>query len=58
MIATAFTDLCSNELWVELLWLEEQPNTKENRDLHHRIWNEICTREQRRQNLEDNFAWG
>jgi len=57
MIATAFTDLCSNELWEEMCWLEEQPPTKENRDLHHRIWNEICTREQRRQYLEDNFAW-
>jgi hypothetical protein len=58
MIATDFIDLCSNELWEELLWLEEQPRTKENCDLYHRLWNEICTREQRRQYLEDNFAWG
>lgn len=58
MIATAFTDLSSNELWEELLWLEEQPQSKANCDLYNRIWAEICTREQRRQHLEDNFAWG
>jgi hypothetical protein len=58
MIATDFIDLCSNELWEELLWLQEQPQTKENCNLHNRIWAEICTREQRRQALQDNFAWG
>ena len=56
MIATAFTDLCSNELWEELLWLEEQPHTKANCDLYVRLWNEICTREERRQYLADNFG--
>ncbi len=56
MIATAFTDLCSNALWEELLWLDEQPRTRENRDLYVRIWNEICAREQRRQYLADHFG--
>jgi hypothetical protein len=58
MIATDFTDLCSNELWAELIWLQEQPQTKEVSTLHDQIWAEICTREQRRQHLEDHFAWG
>ena len=56
MIATAFTDLCSNALWEELIWLEEQPRTKANCDLYDRLWNEISTREQRRQYLADHFG--
>jgi hypothetical protein len=56
MIATAFTDLCSNELWEELLWLDDQPRTKANCALYDRLWNEICTREERRQYLADNFG--
>jgi len=56
MIATAFADLCSNELWEELLWLDEQPHTKANCDRYDLIWNEICTREERRQYLADNFG--
>ena len=58
MIATAFTDLCSNELLEELLWLEDQPQTRANCDRHKRIWAEMCAREQRRQYLNDHFAWG
>jgi hypothetical protein len=58
MIATDFTDLCSNELWEELFWLQEQPQTKQVSTLYNRIWAEICTREQRRQYLEDHFPWG
>jgi len=56
MIATAFIDLSSNELWEELIWLEEQPHTKANCDLYVRLWKEICAREERRQYLVDNFG--
>jgi hypothetical protein len=56
MIATDFIDLCSNELWEELIWLEEQPITAENGALYDRILNEIRTRERRRQYLVDHFG--
>jgi hypothetical protein len=56
MIATDFTDLSSNELWEELIWLEEQPITAENGALYDRILNEIRTRERRRQYLVDHFG--
>ena len=58
MIATAFTDLSSNELWEEIHWLEAQPITDENGALYDRILEELRPRERRRQYLEDNFAWG
>ena len=58
MIATAFTDLCFNELLIELYWLQDQPDTAANRRLIRACWKELQTREQRRQYLEDNFAWG
>jgi hypothetical protein len=58
MIATAFADLCSNQLWEEVLWLEDQPSTPANRRQIRKIWAEIENREQRRQYLEDHFAWG
>jgi hypothetical protein len=58
MIATAFTDLCSNELWEEVIWLQDQPDTAANRRQLRAYWKELQTREQRRQYLEDNFAWG
>jgi hypothetical protein len=58
MIATAFTDLCSNELWEEICWLQDQPATDENVASYNAMMREIDTRIQRRQNLEDNFAWG
>ena len=53
MIATAFTDMCSNELLEELQWLEGQPMTDENCSLYDRILTEIDTRNRRRQDLED-----
>ena len=58
MIATAFHDLTSNDLWEDLQWLEGQPMTDENCALYDRILTEIDTRNRRRQYLEDNFAWG
>jgi hypothetical protein len=58
MIATAFTDLCSNELLIELDWLLDQPDTAANRRQIRAYRKELQTREQRRQYLEDNFAWG
>ena len=58
MIATDFTDLSTNELWEEILWLEEQPITNENGALYDRILKEIRTRNRRRQYLEDHFSWG
>jgi hypothetical protein len=58
MIATAFIDQTSNELWEELHWLEGQPITDENGALYDQILEELRTRERRRQNLEDHFAWG
>ena len=58
MIATAFTDLTTNDLWAEIDWLAEQPATPENLKRQHLMLEEIRVRNQRRQYLEDNFAWG
>jgi hypothetical protein len=56
MIATAFTDLCSNELWEELTWLQDQPDTAANRHQIRSIWKELQTRELHRQYLVDHFG--
>jgi hypothetical protein len=56
MIATSFTDLCSNELWEELTWLQDQPDTAANRRQIRAYWKELQTREQRRQYLVDHFG--
>ena len=55
MIATAFIDKCSNELWEEIYWLESQPITVENATLYDEILAELRSRESRRQYLIDNF---
>ena len=54
-IATDFHHLCSNELWEELLWLEDQPITKDNAALYDRLLNEIRVRNRRRQYLIDHW---
>lgn len=55
MIATAFIDKCSNELWEEIYWLESQPITVDNATLYDQILAELRSRESRRQYLIDNF---
>lgn len=53
MIATAFIDKCSNELWEEIFWLEDQPITVENATLYDEILAELRSRERRRQCIND-----
>ena len=53
MIATAFIDKCSNELWEEIFWLEDQPITVENAKLYDEILAELRLREFRRQCIND-----
>jgi hypothetical protein len=53
MIATAFIDKCSNELWEEIYWLETQPITTENATLYDQILNELRSREYRRQCIDE-----
>ena len=53
MIATAFIDKCSNELWEEIFWLEDQPITVENATLYDEILAELRLREFRRQCISD-----
>ena len=48
MIATSFIELSSNELWEEILWLEEQPLTKENAVRYDLLLKEFRTRQRRR----------
>jgi hypothetical protein len=55
MIATAFINKCSNELWEEIYWLESQPITTESAELYDEILTELRNRESRRQYLIDNF---
>jgi hypothetical protein len=55
MIATAFIDKCSNELWEEIYWLGSQPITVDNATLYDEILAELRSRESRRQYLIDNF---
>jgi hypothetical protein len=52
MIATAFIDKCSNELWEEIYWLESQPITVDNAILYDQILAELRTRESRRQFID------
>ena len=56
MIATDFINLSSNELWEEMIWLEQQPITAESGALYDRILKEIRARIQRRQYLVDHFG--
>jgi hypothetical protein len=56
MIATAFTDLSSNDLWEEICWLQDQPATDENVASYNAMMREIDTRAQRRQYLVDHFG--
>lgn len=56
MIATAFIDKCSNELWGEIFWLENQPITTENAKLYDEILAELRTREYRRECLSQFLA--
>ena len=53
MIATAFIDKCSNELWEEIYWLESQPITTESAELYDEILAELRSREYRRQCIND-----
>jgi hypothetical protein len=57
MIATAFIDKCSNELWEEIYWLESQPITVDNATLYDQILAELRSRERRRQCI-DEFLFG
>ena len=57
MIATSFIDLSSNELWEEILWLEEQPLTEENAIRHDLLLKEFRNRQRRRAYLEESFEW-
>lgn len=43
--ATNLDALTLNELWVELIWLEEQPQTKVISDAFHKCWNAIADRQ-------------
>lgn len=52
-IATAFFDLSSNELWEEYLYLQSQSPTREVSLKMGKVWKEICTREERRNAMED-----
>ena len=58
MIATAFHDICDNELISELMELWEQTPTRESNRTARLIQQELGRRQDRRQLLEDNFAWG
>ena len=49
--ATNLNQLNIDELWVELIWLEEQPQTKAICNAHVKCWNEIHNR----QKLIDNW---
>lgn len=53
MIATAFIDKCSNDLWEEICWLESQPITVENATLYDQILAELRSRESRRQCIDE-----
>jgi hypothetical protein len=43
--ATNLAALSLDELWVELIWLEEQPRTKVICDAFHKCWNAIAARQ-------------
>ena len=55
-IATAFHDLTSNDLWAELIWLQDQPTTKENLRSYRAIMLELQTRAERREYLINHFG--
>jgi hypothetical protein len=54
-IATAFFDLSSNELWEEYLYLQSQSPTREVSLKMGKVWKEICTREDRRNAMAEEF---
>ena len=55
-IATAFHDLTSNDLWEDLIWLQDQPSTKANLKSYRAIMQELEIRAARREYLIDHFG--
>ena len=55
-IATAFHDLTSNDLWAELIWLQDQPSTKANLKSYRAIMQELEIRAERREYLINHFG--
>lgn len=55
-IATAFHDLTSNDLWEELIWLQDQPTTKANLKSYRAIMLELEIRAERREYLINHFG--
>ena len=43
--ATNLSQLSIDELWVELIWLGDQPQTKAICNAHTKCWNEIHNRQ-------------